>query len=129
MNSQDISHVKDYRKLLIEALGGKCQKCGNSDTPIIHHKHYRKEGTTLDDIELLCKKCHSKIKKRTKQSLSGMSSKIVLETDEELWRQVKSRAALEGKKIDEMVRILIKKGLNVKVTVSPISGVGSNENP
>jgi len=40
-----------------------------------------------------------------------MKAKLVLKADEELWREVKSKAALEGKTIEDMVRTLIKKGL------------------
>lgn len=57
MNSKDINHLKQYRILLIKFLGGQCQRCGEKKKLIIHHKKYQKQ-VQLEDIELLCKKCH-----------------------------------------------------------------------
>lgn len=57
MNSLDISHMKDYRKLVIIALGGKCAKCGTVENLVIHHKRYNK-NVKLEDVELRCKNCH-----------------------------------------------------------------------
>jgi hypothetical protein len=57
MNSRDINHIKDYRKLLIETLGKKCSKCSSTKNLIIHHKTYQKD-VQLKDVELLCNSCH-----------------------------------------------------------------------
>ena len=58
------NHWKVKRYWLADAKGWKCEGCGF--TPFIksqvevHHKTYKNLGKeTVDDIQILCRKCHS----------------------------------------------------------------------
>lgn len=52
---------KTIRKHLIEALGGKCSKCGSTKNLEIDHKKALFNGgkDQMDNLQLLCKKHHS----------------------------------------------------------------------
>lgn len=71
------NHIKDYRKLLIKALGNKCQKCGATLNLVLHHKRY-KDNLEMKDIELLCSKCHANLRVKrvvkAKQFIATVSS-------------------------------------------------------
>lgn len=45
-----------------KALVGKCERCGSRKRLQSHHHHYPSDWyeTTLDDLEVLCRKCHAK---------------------------------------------------------------------
>ena len=59
LNSKNTNHIKEHRKLLIDALGGCCEDCNSMKKLQIHHKKYS-EDIKLNDIEILCFKCHKK---------------------------------------------------------------------
>jgi 5-methylcytosine-specific restriction endonuclease McrA len=59
---------KAKREQLFELRGKQCEKCGSTKTIQVHHIHYRnifKER--MDDLQVLCKRCHECVHKRMKR--------------------------------------------------------------
>lgn len=52
-----------YRRILINTLGGKCQKCGSTERLEIHELRYDLD-ITIADCQLLCRKCHMNLHHR-----------------------------------------------------------------
>lgn len=53
------------RKKLIRLKGGKCEKRDSAKSLHVHHLHYKNIfHEKMEDLQLLCKKCHYKIHKR-----------------------------------------------------------------
>ena len=55
-------------KLAIEHYGRKCARCGSKKRLTVHHRHYRAIGyeKPVEDIVLLCGKCHEDLHERGK---------------------------------------------------------------
>ena len=54
---------KRVRIMKIEQSGGKCQICGSRKCLNVHHnsyEHHYKEHKHLEDLVVLCRKCHEK---------------------------------------------------------------------
>ena len=52
--------VRDYKKLI---TGNKCQLCASTKSLQVHHNNYKNKGMeykNLDDLCVICDKCHSK---------------------------------------------------------------------
>ncbi|MFC5135508.1 MULTISPECIES: HNH endonuclease signature motif containing protein [Haloferacaceae] len=49
-----------YRKPLQEALGERCEECGQENGLEIHHKDGDSSNSDLDNLELLCGACHNR---------------------------------------------------------------------
>ena len=47
------------RPRVIEAKGGKCEKCGATKNLDLHHLDYKKE-VSINTLLVLCRKCHIK---------------------------------------------------------------------
>lgn len=60
-------NTRYYRKLVVEFLGKKCFKCGGIDNLEIDHINDLSNGgkNTIENIQLLCKSCHTKKSKNT----------------------------------------------------------------
>ncbi|MFQ5628603.1 MAG: HNH endonuclease [bacterium] len=55
---------EDRKKLALERANDKCEKCG-APSQAVHHKIYPKdfEDDSLDNMQVLCNKCHYEIHK------------------------------------------------------------------
>jgi 5-methylcytosine-specific restriction endonuclease McrA len=53
--------IKNIRKYLLKILGEKCSICGSTKNLEIHHKNI---GNRLEDLVLVCRKCHHKIENK-----------------------------------------------------------------
>lgn len=59
-------------ELAREHYGNRCARCqaklGNKHKPVVHHRHYRTLGfeRPVEDIVLLCRKCHTDLHTRSK---------------------------------------------------------------
>lgn len=54
---------KYVRKLKLKSAGGKCQICGGKHNLVVHHNsyaHHKEEHKHLEDLVVLCRKCHEK---------------------------------------------------------------------
>ena len=65
-------HWKTLKKALFFKRGKHCERCDSCLKIDVHHKEYRFiYDVTLDDLEILCRKCHQKehrkIKKKKKK--------------------------------------------------------------
>jgi len=76
-------HWKDIRKRfwLSKLHHGECQVCGAKTNLQVHHKTYKRIGKEhLNDLCLLCSKCHTKTheldKRRTKGILRGATKRL-----------------------------------------------------
>jgi len=66
---------KELRKLALCRAGHRCEKCGRSNVRLhVHHLRYE-EPITLDDIRVVCNKCHRKW--HGKYSPKGKKSKEI----------------------------------------------------
>lgn len=53
------------RKKVTALRKGKCEKCGSMKSLHVHHLHYKNIfHEEMEDLQLLCKKCHYKVHKR-----------------------------------------------------------------
>lgn len=56
---------RKLRKEIIEARGGKCERCASKIILQLHHKTYKNIfNEKPEDLEVLCRKCHKKEHKR-----------------------------------------------------------------
>ena len=54
-------HWRKYRKFVLQHYGYKCQRCSQRAASV-HHKNYNcLNKETLQDVEALCRECHSKV--------------------------------------------------------------------
>ena len=56
-------HWKKVRDLKLKECGHKCQLCGSKVRLEVHHNSYKHlwiEGLYMNDLVVLCHKCHSK---------------------------------------------------------------------
>lgn len=47
-----------YKDMLIEILGSHCNVCGEQAVLLIHHKDKNPQNNELENLQLLCRKCH-----------------------------------------------------------------------
>jgi 5-methylcytosine-specific restriction endonuclease McrA len=61
VRNQQTERYRRLRALALAAVGYRCERCGGSGRLELHHKHYATLGReSLRDVEMLCRKCHSK---------------------------------------------------------------------
>lgn len=58
-----------HRKEILEAKGEKCKKCNSVENLEIHHKKYT---NNLEDLEILCRKCHKKLDRKYSDKQLGI---------------------------------------------------------
>lgn len=50
---------KEKRTWILKCFKNKCQKCGEKGFLQVHHKNYNSVGNeNMDDVTVLCYKCH-----------------------------------------------------------------------
>lgn len=50
---------RETRRLALQRVGHRCQKCGATKRLQVHHLTYLRRGAEdLDDLEVLCRGCH-----------------------------------------------------------------------
>jgi hypothetical protein len=53
--------TRTVKRLAWERAGGRCEIC-QSDKPCdTHHKDFRKDNHDLDNLQVLCRKCHKRL--------------------------------------------------------------------
>lgn len=52
-------YQQSIRSVAVETLGGKCSGCGEKDGLHIHHKDGDVTNNKKENLDLLCKRCHS----------------------------------------------------------------------
>jgi 5-methylcytosine-specific restriction endonuclease McrA len=75
-------HSLEWQLLRIVMLivhGSRCQRCGRHlthKTGQLHHKHYRTVGhESLDDVEILCGRCHMRVHGRTPKCTAHLAAR------------------------------------------------------
>lgn len=48
------------RQLVRERDGNRCQSCGSTEHLCVHHRDFEKTNHDLDNLILLCRKCHTR---------------------------------------------------------------------
>ena len=63
VTSRESLRTRDYRKLIVQFLGGKCVlcACANFEYLEIHHKDDNPYNNEVHNLLLLCRKCHRHI--------------------------------------------------------------------
>lgn len=63
---------KNKRDWIIQLANFKCQNCGSNKGLVVHHINYNSVGNeSIEDVEVLCKKCHSE---KHKEDENGRSN-------------------------------------------------------
>lgn len=47
-----------YKRIAYEAYGKVCNRCGSEDDIVVHHKDRNRKNNDINNLEVLCKKCH-----------------------------------------------------------------------
>jgi len=50
--------VTYYRRLFNEVLPKVCSNCGNTDNLVVHHLDHDRTNNQLENLTVLCKRCH-----------------------------------------------------------------------
>jgi phage terminase large subunit GpA-like protein len=59
--SRDNLHYKIVKRKRMELANWQCEHCGAKDKLSIHHVTYERIfNETLEDVRILCRKCHTK---------------------------------------------------------------------
>lgn len=59
-------HWKQIRLKALERAGNKCQLCSSKENLNVHHNTYKNRGhEDLNDLVVLCRKCHAKFHDKT----------------------------------------------------------------
>jgi len=65
MASQHQKYFAELKEHKLALVDYHCEICGYTRRLILHHKHYRSWGTeSLDDLCILCNRCHAFVHKR-----------------------------------------------------------------
>lgn len=65
------NNLKVYSEIIKNILGNKCNNCKNRRDLHIHHKDGNYTNNKLNNIELLCKGCHSEFHKKEKREIAN----------------------------------------------------------
>jgi len=57
-NHQYKNGIGLYKKLPFTTKEKICERCGSNLNILVHHKDENRSNNTLDNLEVLCKKCH-----------------------------------------------------------------------
>ena len=49
-----------YHKKIFSVKGCVCERCQSTENLLAHHKDHNRNNNELDNLEILCKKCHQK---------------------------------------------------------------------
>jgi len=52
--------IGTYNKLAFANKEHKCERCTDTNNLLVHHKDHNRENNELDNLEILCKRCHQK---------------------------------------------------------------------
>ena len=65
------------RRAIVARAGGKCERCEKVLTNgHLHHKEYRWDYNSHDNIEYLCASCHTKHHKSTSTTQTSMAARV-----------------------------------------------------
>jgi 5-methylcytosine-specific restriction endonuclease McrA len=73
------------QQILVNALGGKCSKCGSTERLEVHHIDGNHENNIISNTTVLCKKCHSKTRKRRTYTTTKEKVSVSLDSDTITW--------------------------------------------
>ena len=59
-NHQYKDGIGTYRKIAFSFKESKCERCNSEDNLLVHHKNEDRSNNELDNLEILCKRCHQK---------------------------------------------------------------------
>ena len=74
-------------QILVHALGGKCVTCGSTDNLELHHTDRDHKNNALQNIQLLCRKCHAKTYPKKKPKIK-VKAKINVTIEESLLKKL-----------------------------------------
>lgn len=57
------SYINKNRKNIVKKMGQECYFCGNNKLSILEIHHINYDNNELNNLLLLCKKCHTKLHK------------------------------------------------------------------
>jgi 5-methylcytosine-specific restriction endonuclease McrA len=56
------AEYRKFRRMMLWAVGYRCERCGVGGMLDIHHKHYRTLGMERPmDVQVLCRHCHERV--------------------------------------------------------------------
>lgn len=56
------------RRLVHERDAGRCQECGSTDHLCVHHRDFEKTNHDLENLILLCRRCHTRAHREHQKS-------------------------------------------------------------
>ena len=59
-NHQYKNGIGSYRKIAFSFKEAICERCGDKNYLLVHHKDSNRSNNELQNLEILCKKCHQK---------------------------------------------------------------------
>lgn len=69
------SGISTYNKKGLEYYGEECMRCGSTEDLVVHHINTIRDDNNLNNLMVLCRKCHSKLHNETKPGkFVGISS-------------------------------------------------------
>lgn len=57
-NHQYTTGKTSYKRNTFNYKDKKCERCGSNTHILVHHKDENRENNSLENLEVLCKKCH-----------------------------------------------------------------------
>lgn len=85
------------KKEVCEFYGYKCQCCGvkKKSNLHLHHKHYKTFGSeSMDDVELLCMKCHNLLHKKGREVMLARGEQV--KADRQRAKQLKKAKKIKS---------------------------------
>lgn len=50
--------IRNFSERAFAHYGKKCNRCGTLDKLLVHHKDHNRGNNEIDNLEVLCKRCH-----------------------------------------------------------------------
>ena len=83
---------KAIRLLVINERKGKCERCGSTEKLEVHHKTYKNLfNEPLEDLELLCKVCHTKHHNKTNNKRKNKKKRYKKKFASTVWKNAYAR--------------------------------------
>ncbi len=75
-----INRKKDYRNKAYIAYGKICSRCNSVKNLLVHHKDSNRLNNNIENLEVLCRKCHSKLTREINKTTTQFIGQKNIET-------------------------------------------------